>query len=232
MAQQPKPREPLKRLSLHEAVTDRLRDMVLEGELPPGSRIPEMRLCDEFGVSRTPLREALKVLANEGLVRLLPNRGAVVAEVTLAEVADLFEVMVGLEGLSGRLLAERISDDGIAEIRALHERMVGHHDARERTEYFHVNQQIHHRLTEIAGNTVLLDVYDNLSVKVRRARYLANMQVGRWDESLAEHERILDALTRRDGDELSREMSEHMRHTGDAVLQGLREIMTETAQTG
>ena len=211
----------LRRLSLYEVVAERLREMVLEGELQPGSRISEKRLCETFEVSRTPLREALKVLANEGLVELLPNRGAKVTEVDPGEVGDLFEVMVVLEELSGRLLASRAGADEVAEIRELHERMMAHYHRQERAEYFALNQRIHRRLTEIAGNGVLLELEDSLALKITRARYAANLQLGRWEESAREHQTILEALERRDAEALSQAMREHMRRTGDAVLQAL-----------
>ncbi|MEQ6888911.1 GntR family transcriptional regulator [Halomonas sp. CS7] len=212
---------PLRRLSLYEVVAEQLREMVLEGELTPGSRISEKRLCESFEVSRTPLREALKVLANEGLVELLPNRGAKVTEVDPREVADLFEVMVELEALSGHLLARRASDAEIAELRALHHQMLDHYRRQERVEYFRLNQRIHRRLAEISGNGVLLELETTLNLKITRARYAANMKLGRWDESAREHERILDALERRDGEALANAMRDHMRYTGDAVLEGL-----------
>lgn len=215
-------RLPVRRLSLYEAVTERLREMVLEGELAPGSRISEKQLCEIFDVSRTPLREALKVLANEGLVELLPNRGAKVTEVTLREVVDLFEVMVVLEGLSGKLLVARATDADIEEIRGMHQRMIALYQRHERAEYFLLNQDIHRRLTEIAGNSVLLELESTLAVKITRARYMANMQMGRWDESASEHEQILEALEERDAQKLSTAMRLHMRKTGDAVIQGLQ----------
>lgn len=215
-------RSPLRRLSLYEAVTERLREMVLEGELAPGSRISEKQLCETFDVSRTPLREALKVLANEGLVELLPNRGAKVTEVTQREVTDLFEVMVVLEGLSGELLVSRASDADIADIRAMHQQMMTHYERQERPEYFQLNQDIHRRLTEIAGNSVLLELESSLSVKITRARYVANMHMGRWHESACEHQRILEALEERDAEMLSTAMRYHMRKTGDAVIKGLQ----------
>lgn len=214
---------PVRRLSLYEAVTQRLREMVLEGELAPGSRISEKQLCEIFDVSRTPLREALKVLANEGLVELLPNRGAKVTEVTLREVVDLFEVMVVLEGLSGELLVARASNADIAEIRAMHQRMIELYQRHERAEYFLLNQDIHRRLTEIAGNSVLLELETSLSVKITRARYMANMLMGRWDESASEHELIIEALEKRDAQALSAAMRMHMRKTGDAVIQRLQQ---------
>lgn len=212
---------PLRHLPLYEGVAEQLRVMVLEGELAPGSRISEKHLCEAFEVSRTPLREALKVLINEGLVELLPNRGTKVTEVDPREVADLFEVMVELEALSGRLLADHASDAEIEELRELHQRMLAHYRDQERSEYFRLNQHIHRRLAEMSGNDVLLELETALNFKITRARYATNMEPSRWDESAREHECILKALEQRDGEALSRAMRDHMRHTGDAVLQGL-----------
>ena len=118
---------PIERQSLHEAVTARLRDMIVEGEYPPGSRLPERVLCETFGISRTPLREALKVLASEGLLELAPHRGARVAGLTAMDVDELFPVMGALEALAGELACARITEMELAEIRALHYQMVLHH---------------------------------------------------------------------------------------------------------
>ncbi|EBA00063.1 GntR family transcriptional regulator [Marinobacter sp. ELB17] len=214
---------PLRRRSLYEAVTERLREMVLEGELEPGSRISEKELCEAFEVSPTPLRQALKVLVSEGLVEMLPNRGAKVTEVDVQEVADLFDVMTVLEGLSGTLLASRASDAEIAEIRGLHECMMEQFRNNQRREYFQLNQAIHRRLSEIAGNRVLLELETSLTLKITRARYAANMQMGRWEESAREHEYFVEALERRDAQGLSAAMSLHMRKTGNAVIRRLKQ---------
>lgn len=213
----------VRRSSLYEVVAERLRTMVLEGELAPGSRISEKHLCEAFGVSRTPLREALKVLANEGLIELLPNLGAKVTEVDPQEVADLFEVMAALEGLSGSLLTTRASDEEIAEIQTIHDEMMECYQRHERSAYFKLNQQIHRRLTEISGNRVLLELESTLMVRITRARYAANLQLGRWEQSAQEHEHLLEALKKRDSSALSAIMSLHMRKTGDAVARRLQQ---------
>src|SRR4051812_8710121 len=103
---------------LHDEVVSNLRGILIEGEIPPGARIPERELCERFGISRTPLREALKVLAAEGYVVLLPHRGAQAAKLTRKDVADLFEVVEGLEAKAGELACARISDAEIAEVAA------------------------------------------------------------------------------------------------------------------
>ena len=195
---------------------------LLECRIPPGTRIPETSLCEDFGISRTPLREALKVLAAEGLVDLLPHRGAVAAAVTVEETADLFEVMTSLEGLVGRLAVETGSETAVDEVAELHQRMAGFHARRRRADYFRVNQQIHFRLAAMTGNAVLEPLYRNLARRVERARYLANMSRVRWDESMREHERIMDQLRARDASGLSRTLSDHAARTGDAVVGALQ----------
>src|ERR1700682_2844114 len=116
------------RRSLHDELAMRLRDMIVEGALKPAQKVPEAELCERFGVSRTPMREALKVMAAEGLVNLLPNRGAVVAKITQQEIDELFPIMGALEALAGELACARIDERALAEIRRLHQTMVEHYN--------------------------------------------------------------------------------------------------------
>jgi DNA-binding GntR family transcriptional regulator len=208
--------------SLHEKLVIRLRDVIIEGEIEPGARISERLLCTRFGVSRTPLREALKVLASEGLVDLLPNRGAWVARLEDKDVADMFEVMAALESLSGRLACARIGEPELAEIRALHYRMLAHYMRRELPEYFRLNQAIHEAILDAAENPVLKATYLSLSSRMRRARYLANMSDERWAEAVMEHEKILAALSERDGETLARTLGTHLRNKSIVVRDNLR----------
>jgi DNA-binding transcriptional regulator YhcF (GntR family) len=129
--------------SLHDEILTRLRDHIVEGNIPDGGRVPERQLCEMLGISRTPLREALKVLASEGLVELLPNRGARVRQLSEHDLAELFDVMGGLEGLAGRLACENITDAEIAEIERLHYEMYGFYLRRDMHGYFRINQLIH-----------------------------------------------------------------------------------------
>ena len=143
-------------LSLHDEILTRLRDHIVEGNIPDGGRVPERQLCEMLGISRTPLREALKVLASEGLVELLPNRGARVRQLSEHDLGELFDVMGGLEGLAGRLACENITDAEIAEIERLHYEMYGFYLHRDMHGYFRVNQLIHQKIVEASRNTVLL----------------------------------------------------------------------------
>lgn len=207
----------------YDDVVSGIRDMIVEGELAPGPRISERALCDRFGVSRTPLREALKVLASEGLVELTPNRGARVIRLTEQDVADMFEVMGTLEGLAGELAARHISREEIAEIKALHYQMALHHARRELMPYFRLNQEIHRKIFEISRNRTLLSVYRGLAGRIRRPRYLANISPSRWTEALKEHEAILAALEAGDGRALGGILKDHLRKTCETVKQALRD---------
>ncbi len=211
-------------VSLHADLVGQLRDFLVEGHLAPGGRVPERELCERFNVSRTPLREALKVLAAEGLIELLPNRGARMRQFSEADIRHLFEVIAGLDFAAGRLACARISDAGIAAIEALHLEMYTYYLRRELHDYFRLNQQIHQAIVNAAGNPVLSANYANLNAVVRRLRYSANL-VGRdrLSDAMREHEQIVDALRRRAGDELSLIMFEHMRRKCEAVCEYLRE---------
>lgn len=213
--------QPIARVTLHDELVARLRDLIVEGELAPGARVPERTLCERFGVSRTPLREALKVLASEGLLDLLPNRGATVARLTPADLDEMFPVMGALEALAGELACARITDEQIAEVRALHYQMVLHYTRKELPQYFRLNQRIHELIMDAAGNAALTRMYQGLAGRIRRARYLANMSMARWDTAVEEHEAILLALSQRDAARLSRILKQHLQNKGETVKEAL-----------
>ncbi len=194
---------PRSRRPLHEAAADRLRDMIVEGELAPGERVREQALCDRLGVSRTPLREAMKMLAAEGLVTLQPNRGAMVSDPTPTDIADTFKVIGALEALAGELACERVKENDVAEIRVLHYQMALHQTRGELREYFRLNQRIHERLVELSGNRVLIEEHRQLGGRIRRQRFVANRSGTRWEQAMREHEEMLDALAARDGRRLA-----------------------------
>ena len=213
--------EPIKRTSLHDQLVGRLRDLIVQGDLAPGTRVPERELCERFHVSRTPLREALKVLASEGLLELLPNRGAMVSRLTLEDVEEMFPVMGALEALAGELAATRIDEEGLAEIRALHYQMVLHHKRGELAPYFRLNQRIHELILETADNAVLANLYRGLAGRIRRARYQANMSPERWAKAVAEHEEILAKLEARDGPGLAATLKRHLKNKCETVKEAI-----------
>ncbi len=215
------PIESIARRSLHVELVDRLHTMIVEGTLPPGGKIPEKALCERFGVSRTPMREALKVLAADGLVSLAPNRGAWVSKMTVAELEEVFPIMGALEALSGELACERITDTQIEHIRNLHKEMLTHYRAGDLTGYFRANQKIHEAILEAADNATLATQYRTLASRVRRARYLANMSDERWARAVAEHEQILQALENRQGAQLAVILRQHLKNKFETVRQWL-----------
>lgn len=211
------------RRPLHEEVIDQLRDRIVQGELAPGARLNERVLCEQLGISRTPLREAIKMLATEGLVELLPNRGAIVTPLKAANIADTLGVMGALESLAGELACAHASDAEIAEIRALHFEMLAHHARGELAGYFRYNQLIHLKIIEASGNPVLTNTYRQLNANVRRARYMANLSQERWDAAVHEHEEILAALAQRDAPRLKGLLAAHLAHKVASVMAALAE---------
>jgi DNA-binding GntR family transcriptional regulator len=165
------------------------------------------------------LREALKVLAAEGHIILLPNRGARAAKLTHQDVQHLFEVCEGLEATAGELACQRISDEQVEQIAALHAAMVEHFRNRDLAQYYRCNRQIHEAIVEAAGNPVLSSLYDSVTARIRRARFVVPMPPEHWDLAVREHEGILNALQRRDGSGLGHILKTHLRHKLQQVEQ-------------
>ncbi len=225
-------RQPLtERRLLHESAVDRLRDMIVQGALVPGAKLNEREICEQLGISRTPLREALKVLSTEGLVELQPNRGAVVTTLTEQTVREIFAVIGALEALAGELACRNMTVEQFNEIRALHYQMLAHHARGELAPYFRRNQEIHLAIVNASGNATLAASYRSLNARVRRARYMANLSPPRWDRAVAEHEDILDALGRRDAPQLQDLLRNHLGAKLTVVLAALGALSDNTKET-
>lgn len=177
----------IERLSLHDALVTRIRDMITEGALAPGTRIHEGQLGEALGVSRTPLREALKFLASEGLVELVATRGAVVRSFTSKDVRDMLDLLGVLEGFAGRLACRHASDADIGRVRQLHDRMIERYRAGDRLGYFKLNQQIHSSIATIGGNEALATTHASIQSRLKRIRYIGNIEPSKWSDALAEH---------------------------------------------
>jgi DNA-binding GntR family transcriptional regulator len=206
------------RRPLHEEVADRLRGLLTEGSLAPGARLNERVLCERLRVSRTPLREAFKVLAAERLIELNPNRGASVVALSRSDAEQLFELMGALEGLSGQLAAERRSDAELAEIRALHFEMLAAHARRDLPAYYRLNRQIHQAINRCARNPALNETYDSVNTRIQNLRFRSNFNHEKWDDAMQEHQAMLDALQARDAIALRAVLEKHLRNKRDAVL--------------
>ena len=210
------------RTVLHEQVALRLRQMLVEGEIAPGAKLNERELCEVLHISRTPLREAIKMLAAEGLVELLPNRGSVAVALDEDDVRHTFEVMAGLEAMSGQLAAERVTDAELAEIEALHFEMMAAYTRRDLSAYYRLNAAIHRAINAAARNPVLTATYTQVNARLQALRFRSNQDGEKWQRAVQEHEAMVAALKARDGAALARVLTQHLHHKRDVVLEQLR----------
>lgn len=203
---------------LHQQVGARLRQLIVEGTLEPGRKLNERELAAQLEVSRTPLREAIRMLAAEGLVDLLPHRGAVAAQLSAQDVADTFEVIAGLEGQSGELAAQRIDERELAEIRALQFEMMAAHTRRDLPTYYRLNAEIHDHINLAARNPALTRTYRTVNARLQALRFRSNFDELKWARAVQEHERMIELLAARDGARLRKLLVTHLEHKRDAVL--------------
>ena len=207
----------IRRRTLHGEVVTRLRDMIIDGSLEAGTRINESDLGPRLGVSRTPLREALRTLAGEGLIELVPSKGAVVRRFGPEDVLQMLEALKALESFAARLGVVRASDEEVAAILALHAEMVVRFEARERLAYYKLNQTIHTAIVALAHNHSINELHNLIQSQLKRIRYIGNEGPDKWAAALAEHERMAAALQARDGEALAAVLEEHMDKTFERV---------------
>jgi DNA-binding GntR family transcriptional regulator len=207
--------------TLPGAVASALRERIIQGEFPPGSRLNERALCDMLGVSRTPMREAFRVLAAEGLVQIEPNRGAQVVALSEANIREAFEVIGGLEAMSCRLACERATDTEIAEIRALTYEMMASHARHDLPTYFRTNRDIHERISLASHNSLLKQLYDAQNARIQNLRFVSNENRQKWDLAMREHIEMAEALDARDADRLAGIMRQHLQRKCEAALKSL-----------
>ncbi|MDB5872775.1 MAG: GntR family transcriptional regulator [Ramlibacter sp.] len=210
------------RANLHEQVAHRLRQMLVENRIAPGAKLNERELSEVLEVSRTPLREAIKMLAAEGLVELLPNRGAIAVALTEDDVRNTFEVMAGLEAQSGELAAQRITDAEMAEIRAMHFEMMAAFTRRDLSNYYRLNAMIHRAINAAAGNPVLSATYDRVNARLQALRFRSNQVEEKWKSAMREHEQMIEALAAHDGAAMRAVLSSHLMNKLNVVLEQLR----------
>lgn len=201
---------PIGRTALAVEISNHLRQMIFEGALEPGEKVREKLLTELFGVSRTPLREALKVLAAEGLLELIPNRGAVITRQSDGEIDEVFSVLAALEGLAGECAAKSASDNELARISKMTRDLRQSYEDADRPTYFRINQAIHKAILEAASNDTLTRSHELVAFRVQRARYRANLTPERWRVAVEEHEAIAEALEARDADRCAALMRSHL----------------------
>ena len=198
---------PLAHRALYEQVADRLRQRILARELEPGAWIDELRLCAELGISRTPLREALKVLASEGLVTMKPRRGAYETEMSERDVCEAYQLLGLLESDATARVAARASDAELAELAALHE--VLERALPDRDAFFAANERFHLRVLELEGNRWRQQMVTDLRRLMKLNRHHSLFREGRLTESLNEHRAVMQALLARDPEATARLVRAH-----------------------
>jgi len=203
---------------LHEQVADQIREMIRKGYLRQGQKIAEAEFCRELGISRTPLREALRVLASEGLVQLTPNKGARISRPTLEEIRDMFQVMAVLEGLCAQTAATRRTEGDMARLDALHRALEEAYGERDEERYIQANHEYHKFVQSLAANSALSDIVNGLRQKIFLYRYRQLYQPGRMDDSIQEHRGLLEAFRRRDGASAEALMRHHLHRQCEALL--------------
>lgn len=212
----------INRAGLHQQVAERLRAMLVEGQIAPGAKLNERELSERLRVSRTPLREAIKQLAAEGLVELLPNRGAVAPVLTESDVTDCFELVAALEGLSGELAAARITPPELDAIEAWHYEMLAAHKRGDLSAYYRLNAQIHAAINAAAHNPVLARTYAQANARLQALRFRSNQDGQKWQRAVQEHSEMIDALRNRDAAAMREVLVRHLRHKHDVVLSLMR----------
>ncbi|MFC7052529.1 GntR family transcriptional regulator [Hansschlegelia quercus] len=222
-----KPTSPIIRHSLYQSLVAPLREMIMQGELRPGEKVPEEQLCERFGVSRTPIREALKVLAAEGALEILPHRGAIVSRISEEKIAELFPIMASLERLAGSLACERATDADVARVKNLHEQMMACYRSGDEPGYLRFNRLIHETFFEIAGNATLVAFYQQILTRINACRFVVRKKPEHWRNAVAEHEEMIGLLEARAGAELGELLERHV--TGTTVGIARAYIKGETA---
>ena len=201
--------------ALYQDVAERLRQQIFSRKLEPGSWIDELKLCAEYGISRTPMREALKVLAVEGLVTMKVRRGAYVTEMSVDDVAQVYHLLALMESDAAARVARHASDEQIAELRALHERL--EKQVRQRDAFFATNELFHLRLLELAGNRWTVQIVTDLRKVMKLNRHHSLFKQGRLSDSLAEHRALMEAIASQDAARARDLMRAHFEHGLEAA---------------
>jgi DNA-binding GntR family transcriptional regulator len=201
--------------ALYVEVAEQLRQRIFKRELEPGSWIDELKIAEAYGISRTPLREALKVLAAEGLVTMKVRRGAYVTEVSEKDLSDVYHLLSLLESDAAGVVAATASDEQIKELQALHTEL--EKAAKNRERFFAVNERFHMRLLEIAGNRWRDQMVTDLRKVMKLNRHNSLLKSGRISESLTEHRALMEALEARDAQAATQRMQEHFKNGLEAA---------------
>ena len=214
--------------NLHEGTFQKLRSLLVEGAIAPGSKLNERELAESLNVSRTPIREAIKRLAADGLVELIANRGAIAVQLSHADVVHTFDVIAQLEGYSGELAAKNISTATLSELEALQYEMMASYARRDLSNYYKLNLKIHHLINQAANNPVLTQLFSQANARIEALRFRSNQNGVKWEKAVEEHQEMIDALKTHDSERMRKVMIQHVMNKRDVVIELLK---SEAANT-
>jgi len=207
----------IEKKTLHEEIANNLRELIMSGQLQEGDKIKEDELCSSMGISKTPLREALRVLSVEGLIKPVPNRGSFVSTPTFEEIREMFDVMSVLEGICARAAAEKMSAKDLKNLEKLHNSLEKNFKRRAQREYIRINNQFHSFVQELAGNRTLNQIVNGLRQKILLYRYQSLNWPERFEQSIQEHRELIEAFRKKDPKKAETLMRRHLKKQCDAL---------------
>ena len=208
---------------LRNVVYETLRSAILTGELKPGERLMELQLADKLGVSRTPIREAIRMLEHEGLAKTIPRKGAEVAKMTEKDMEDVIQIRLALEELAGSLACEKITDEAIAELKEAMEHFENILENADVVEIAKADENFHDIIIRAAQNPKLLDIMSNLREQIYRYRAEYLKQKESYPKLIREHREMFEALDQRNASDLVRFLQDHLYNQAEAMKQIIRE---------
>lgn len=203
--------------ALYQEVAERLRQRIFAHDLTPGDWIDEQKLAEQYGISRTPLREALKVLAAEGLVDLKPRRGCYVTEISRQDIDDIFPLMAMLEGRCAFIAVQLAKPADIRDLKAIHDKLELAAKENRIDAFFEANQEFHRRIQELTNNRWLLSVIQDLRKVLKLSRLHSLSLEGRLQQSLEEHRVIMAAFEAGDAEQAEKSMHDHLLYGREAL---------------
>nr|WP_198508785.1 GntR family transcriptional regulator [Polynucleobacter brandtiae] len=213
--------------NLPEVTFQKLKALLVEGVITPGSKLNERELAEQLHVSRTPIREAIRRLAADGLVELITNRGAIAVQLTRDDIIHTFDVIANLEGYSGELAAQNISSKALTELEALQYEMMASYARRDLSSYYRLNLQIHNAINYAANNPVLSQLFTQVNARIEALRFRSNQDGVKWEKAVEEHQEMLNALKAHDSSRMRKVMMQHVMNKRDVVIQLIDSETTE-----
>lgn len=207
---------------LREVIFNTLREAIIVGELKPGERLMEVQLADKMGVSRTPVREAIRKLELEGLVEMLPRKGAHVADLSVKDIMDVLEVRSTLDGLASSLSAARITDEEIKELKHIHTQFVNYVEKDNMQGLIKKDVEFHDIIYRSSRNDKLIQISSNLREQVQRFRVIYIKDYSSSRELIKEHNEICDAITRRDSDAAMNCAHKHIKNQEETIIKAIK----------